>query len=380
MSKVPKRGQDSTYDYLWQQAFFEKSIRPILGENAVDQELVAVPEPALIGQLNDILESINQTRKLKFRGSFVGQSSWGLLVDDMRPRGKEEPCPPILGVAADPVADPSLYTLVEFKPKWLSQSPNAPADAIRCRQCALELRYFITNPNSDRPLPSQKPCPLAVCEDDPPPEVASPLRMAPKLVKIAQPARDQIAAQLRGITGLPALKELRRQQDIHDPAGPLHADPADPDFALAMTIRDCTCFVQVALSPLGTDPARPRRLHFGDLDWKDPKRKFEHWRGTEEALVDGGFYTADRIRCDAKLYQAPTKCLLEWTSAAKHIGNPRVLEVIQLGDTPDRASASVHVLAGEDVVGLQRQLVPYGVEALPSPTELYKRKIRNLPA
>lgn len=200
--------------------------------------------------------------------------------------------------------------------------------------------------------------------------------MAPKLAKIAQPARDQIAAQLRGITGLPALKELRRQQDLHDPVGPLHANPADPEFALAMTIRDCTCFVQIALGPLETEP---RRLHFGDLDWKDPKRKFEHWRGTEEALVDGGFYTADRIRCDAKLYRAPTKCLLEWTSAAKHTGKPRVLEVIQLGDMPDRASANVHVLAEDDMTGLLKQLAPYIVEAS-SPTELHKSSIRNVPA
>lgn len=128
MSKVPNRGQDSTYDYLWQQTFFEKSIRPILGDNAVNQELVAVPEAALVDQLNNILESINQTRKLKFRSSYVGQSSWGLLVDDMRPQGeKDEPCLP------NPWLSPlTMYQTLACTP-WLSSSRNGSRNPLTHR-------------------------------------------------------------------------------------------------------------------------------------------------------------------------------------------------------------------------------------------------------
>lgn len=113
----------------------------------------------------------------------------------------------------------------------------------------------------------------------------------------------------------PILQELRIQQELHDPEGPLNAKASDSCFAIAMTIRDCTCFAQIARNPsLGEEP---RKIRFGDLDWKDPNVKFDHWHGTEVALIDGGFYTAKSILCEGKLYRPPTICLLERTSTAK---------------------------------------------------------------
>lgn len=177
--------------------------------------------------------------------------------------------------------------------------------AVRCRQCALELRYLITNPGGDRPLPSQKPCPLAIANSDAPPDIASPYRFARKLANQSDSMRNAITS----VINHPMLHNLRIQQELHDPQGPLHAQPSDPRFIIAMTIRDCTCFALVPKD--GNLDDTPVKICLGDLDWKNPEIKFSHWRGTEAALVDGGFYTADAIRCDGKTYRVPTNCLLE---------------------------------------------------------------------
>lgn len=110
------------------------------------------------------------------------------------------------------------------------------------------------------------------------------------------------------------MKELRRQQMLHDTTGPLTADPKDADFALAMTIRDCTCFAQISLRPAVEIEDGPLNLRFGDLDWKNPAHKISHWRGLEAALINDGFYTASRIQFRGDYYNVPTLCALEMSS------------------------------------------------------------------
>lgn len=88
VAKVPKLGQVTKYDYLFQQQFFQTAILPILGAYAVHQELVILHKSGIVEELNALLQHINHERESKFRDSYVGLTGWGLLVEDMRPERK----------------------------------------------------------------------------------------------------------------------------------------------------------------------------------------------------------------------------------------------------------------------------------------------------
>ncbi|KAK5990155.1 Inositol-pentakisphosphate 2-kinase [Cladobotryum mycophilum] len=319
VAKVPSMGQTPTYNYLLQQKFYHTAIKPILGEHAVRQELVVLHQSGIVDELNDILQNIDHKRKPKFRGTFIGQANWGFLVEDMRP-GDGDDC-----------------ELIEFKPKWLSQSPSAPENAIRCRQCALELRNFVQNPAAKKPCPENKPCPLALGNSDAPRQVNSPFRIAHQLADVG--ADHHFEDALAKIMDHDAIHVLRTQQRLLDEQGPLNASQSDPYFSLAMTLRDCTCF---ALIPADSDA--PIKIRLGDFDWKNPKVKIGHWTGTEESLIEGGFYTADWILCDGTYYHPPTLCALEWTPDKRN-GDPEILLI------EDKNSADV-----EEVENLVLQL------------------------
>ncbi|KAL6910630.1 inositol-pentakisphosphate 2-kinase domain-containing protein [Trichoderma evansii] len=284
--------------YLRQQEFFIREIQPHLGDHAVRQELVVLHKSSIVDELNAMLRDVNHLRKPKFQGSFIGRASWGFLVEDMRPNG----------------ADGSM--LIEFKPKWLLQSPSAPKNAIRCRQCALELRNCLKSPGTKAPCPEKKPCPITLANPDCPQQVASPFRIAPQLSSLHN--NERIQAALDKIIHHKAIQALRNCQKSLDHAGPLKPIP-NLDFIVAMTLRDCTCF---ALIPPSDD--EEIKLRFGDFDWKDPERKSSHWRGTEKDLIDGGFYTADWVVCGDTYYHPPSLCSLEW-SGKPRTGEPVIL-------------------------------------------------------
>ncbi|QYT01276.1 Inositol-pentakisphosphate 2-kinase [Trichoderma simmonsii] len=300
VAKAPVLGRAPTSSdyYLRQQEFFIREIQPHLGEHAVSQELVVLHKSGIVDDLNAMLRDMNHQRKPKFQGSFIGHASWGFLVEDMRPNGD----------------DGSI--LIEFKPKWLLQSPSAPKGAIRCRQCALELRNYLKTPGSKSPRPERRPCPIALANPDCPQQVASPFRIAPQLSALQDDARVQ--AILDKIIHHKAIQKLRECQKSLDHVGPL-LPPTNLDFVVAMTLRDCTCF---ALVPSSDD--EEIKLRFGDFDFKDPEKKFNHWRGTEQDLIEGGFYTADWVVCGDTYYHPPSLCSLEWS------GKPRTGDAVIL--------------------------------------------------
>lgn len=88
VAKVPSLGATPTYNYLLQQKFLQTAIKPILGDHVVNQELVVLHKTGIVQELNNLLRDINHTRKDKFKGSYVGETDWGFLVEDMRPQGK----------------------------------------------------------------------------------------------------------------------------------------------------------------------------------------------------------------------------------------------------------------------------------------------------
>lgn len=356
VAKVPLLGQPTKYNYVWQQNFYQTAILPLLGSHAIHQELVILRNSGIVDELNRLLQDIDHTRKPKFRGSFVGQSDWGLLIEDMRP---------------DPMAPPPRSTLVEFKPKWLSQSRSAPARAVRCRQCALELQRLLTRScpvSAAGGLPcDRKPCPLALVEDDAPSAVSSPFRIAPKLA--SSPERARLEPLLQRILRDPFLDDLRAQQENLDLTGPLLASAEDEQFSVAMTLRDCTCFALLPGDSTATEAEVKIRL--GDLDWKDPRTKIQHWRGTEQALIDGGFYTADWILYDGVYYYPPTLCLLEWKTRSPAHGKPDIIELQELSTNGDAtATTAAHTYKHQaDVAALTAMLQPYsgaGSESKPA--------------
>lgn len=345
VAKVPALGQPTAYNYLFQQTFYQTTIRPLLGSHAIHQELVILRGSGIVDELNRLLQALDHTRKPKFRGSFVGQSDWGLLIEDMRP---------------DPKA-PTPRILVEFKPKWLSQSRSAPARAVRCRQCALELQRMLTRPVAGAgPFnPERKPCPLALVDEEAPPAVSSPFRIAPQLA--TAPERELLRTSLEHILHDPFLEDLCAQQEGLDVTGPLGASPNDEKFGIAMTIRDCTCFALIPKDDAAHGPG-DLKIRLGDLDWKDPQTKIQHWQGTEQSLIDGGFYTADWILCDGVYYHSPTLCLLEWKPRSPLTSPP---DVIQLHDATTNSpingtSTEPHVFRHvADKAKLRGKLQPY---------------------
>ncbi|KJZ72173.1 hypothetical protein HIM_08438 [Hirsutella minnesotensis 3608] len=343
VSKVPSRNSPPTFKYVLQQKFYQASIKPILGEYAVHQELVILRSSGLVDKLNMLLQNIDSTRKEKFRGSFIGRSDWGFLVEDMRPQ------------------DPKEYVLIEFKPKWLSQSPSAPKTAIRCRQCAMELRNFVKDSSKDRMPPDQKPCPLTLLNKGIPAAASSPFRIAPQLAK--EPNSDHFRKALESIANHPALHELKAQQELHDKLGPLFAKPSE-SFVLAMTLRDCTCFAQIHRL------RQSIKIRMGDFDRKDPQVKFERWRLAEEELVDGGFYTAEWIRCNGSFYRSPTLCLLEHSVQSRnrqpHFLDLQVkgkqMEKLPNGNSTKSTAAKPMLADHDDVVVLQERLKPFKIK------------------
>lgn len=335
MAKAPRLGQHAKYNYILQQKFYNTSIKPILGTYANHQELVILRDTDIIDQLNALLQDIDHTRNPKFKGSFVGLSDWGLLTRDMRP------------------VDSSESLLVEFKPKWLAQSPSAPPDAIRCRQCAVELQRLLTRPPGKRPRLENKPCPLALMDPDAPEPVGSPFRIAPHLRGV--PDEGYFEGILRDICRHPLLQTLREQQQRHDPNGPLDAHVDDYAFGVAMTIRDCTCFVQIPRSREKSEShEEPLILRLADLDWKDPDTKVHTWRSTEQRLVEGGYYTAKWIVCNGAYYRPPTLCLLE--SAPQRA---RAEDIIRLQDE-EGSSTEAHVYVQKaDTKAFEQILAPF---------------------
>ncbi|KAG6024494.1 hypothetical protein E4U41_001777 [Claviceps citrina] len=301
VAKVPSLGAPLAYNYLLQQQYLQTAIKPILGEHVVHQELVILHKSNIVRELNNLLRDINHTRRDKFKGTYVGETDWGFLIEDMRP--------------------PDTCVLVEFKPKWLSQSPSAPKEAIRCRQCAMELRNLTKDLSFNKARPERKPCPLALMNSDGPRPVCSPFRMAPHLAN--EPNSELYEKALRQIASHDAIRDLKEQQDLHDKVGPLRASPSDPFFPLAMTLRDCTCFAQI------DKRSQSVRIRFGDFDWKDPSVKFDRWAGVEAELVDDGFYTCEWFLCGDQFYRPPTLCLLEHGPAVTR-KKPEIIRITDL--------------------------------------------------
>ncbi|KAK1085495.1 Inositol-pentakisphosphate 2-kinase [Friedmanniomyces endolithicus] len=221
-------------------------------DNLVEHELVTL-QPDAVADVNDLIGEASR-RPFHRVGNLWPGGTHGVLVTDMSP-GQNE-------------------LLIELKPKWLAQSPNAPRNAMRCRTCALRARRaadgaIITVTDA------QGFCPLDLVSEHPDNRGLAAARLTD----------DPRAREfLVGHEAQSLFRTLKEHQQRWDPNGVL-APACESDsrsLSKAMTIRDCTLFVLVK-----SDGEIEAKL--GDLDVKGLD-KLAKWRASEQGLIDGGWY------------------------------------------------------------------------------------------
>ncbi|KAF2862045.1 hypothetical protein K470DRAFT_256301 [Piedraia hortae CBS 480.64] len=176
---------------------------------------------------------------------------------------------------------------VNFKPKWLQQSPDAPANANRCRTCAL--RALRENFHG-RPGKGQF-CPLSLVSKD----LSERLRAAEALT----PDKDLQNATVHSAQHL--INKLAHWQGVYDKdgilgitrgsLGQMEREEKTQNLCKAMTLRDCTLYI---LLP-ETGP-KDIEVRLGDLDLKLPTR-LDEWDSTEWSLQCGGWYEGPETIC-----------------------------------------------------------------------------------
>jgi hypothetical protein len=208
-------------------------------------------------------------------------------------------------------------TLVEFKPKWLLQSRDAPSHARHCRTCALYMKRR-------RDIPSF--CPLDLASND-----YNRVKKALKGILVSPEASNEtadgeshdkevltevISSFLIQSDILDVLKSLQRR----DKHGILTIEDNIesgfqnilPDLLIAMAARDCSLYIQVIevedipkmtpiLRELGAVQVESlsRKPHFvraklADFDFKDPQTKIAYWKGIEQSLRE--YYSIEGFR------------------------------------------------------------------------------------
>lgn len=253
-------------DYETLQEFHENRVEDGVGrQHLVPQELIQVSEEvaAILHQKRDGPDD-SQIR-----------AGYAMLIQDMS-------------------AAPG-YAVLEFKPKWLAQSPIAPAEAKRCRTCAREA--FRNYQKQTRGKAVSPPiCPLGLVHKNPVTVMDTIKRLAPEWTE-----QDQKRLfDAFGRSGL--LEKLRELQTKGDPDRALLDNPSDPDFGLAMTLRDCSCYVRMP-----ADATEDVEIKLADVDKKNWEEKQTYWQESHWNLVDHGWYTCEE-QVDRPI---ETHCLLD---------------------------------------------------------------------
>ena len=215
-------------------------IAPLFEEQElVTQELIQVPGE-MIDQLNSVLRSMDEGghRPQKRRGIYLAEVEYGHLVQDMSSRPGQ-----------------GLLT-IETKPKWLLQSPNAPARAKRCRTCALRASRVAHEASNKKAIAtSQAFCPLGLVSG----KEANVSRAVQEILKGSSNAEllnESIQQRLVAyFLESSLLAKLRSLQQKLDPKGILQSNALDSDLLTAMTLRDCTLYLKVVITILETKPA-----------------------------------------------------------------------------------------------------------------------------
>ncbi|KAK6347696.1 Inositol-pentakisphosphate 2-kinase [Orbilia javanica] len=239
----------------------------------VGQELAKLP-PKLVERANDTLHHLEKS------GVRPAHRQHLYLAGDSRP-SEQQMEEGYAFLLEDMTPNTSIGEfLLEFKAKWLVQSPNAPNDWKRCRTCALRLRKYSKSIKKGKHAEWRGICPFDLASDD--------QKRAKNAVRwILQHPRceneklvNRVTAALMGCPQLSILKDL---QASLDPKGILGADHKSKEFLTAMTLRDCTFYVKVSPTDV--------QARLGDFDVKSGEAgKSEYWIETERELINEGWY------------------------------------------------------------------------------------------
>ncbi|KAI0128666.1 inositol-pentakisphosphate 2-kinase-domain-containing protein [Xylariales sp. AK1849] len=274
--RVPKLNPEAKpHSYERLQQYREQVVEPAVGARfLVPQLLVELPEHEF--------RNMNMERFKRQRRDPSGQLSppHAMLIQDLHPL----PWCQQIGL--------------EFKPKWLAQSPIAPADATRCRTCAREAYR-----NSEK-LKEGKAFTAPVC----------PLGLVSNVDTVVRRTIGQLAPgwseadQLRLKEAFDRTKILTKLRDLQvkgDPGNTMFENPRSEAFGLAMTLRDCTCFVRMSRDP--SDPTVEIKL--ADVDEKNWESKKEYWQKSHNTFLENGFYHGNEEP------RIETRCALKWWDA-----------------------------------------------------------------
>ena len=230
-----RKATKSTVTVLESHKYYETAIFPLFpGATDLVAQTLFHPTLALLAELNRRLKAMEsqKSRSSNRHGTYLAEDEdHGLLVTDMSSCNS---------IDAD-------YRSFEFKPKWLLRSPSAPADAIRCRTCAL--RQFRSSQGQIRSTAesSAEFCPLGLVSKEKT-EVALTMERITGLdprTKRLSPHEDIVRRRLIDfIHGNSLLSQLRDLQANLDQCGVLGADETGT-LSTAMTLRDCTLFTKV---------------------------------------------------------------------------------------------------------------------------------------
>ncbi|KAF3935773.1 hypothetical protein ABW20_dc0100006 [Dactylellina cionopaga] len=171
--------------------------------------------------------------------------------------------------------------LLEFKAKWLVQSPNAPANWKRCRTCALRLRKFAHATKKGKPAEWRGLCPFDLVSGD----VKRAKNAVKRILKHPRSEDERLVQRVtEALMNCPQPSVLKELQASLDPVGILGADHKSKEFLTAMTLRDCTFYVKV--SPIDV------QARLGDFDVKSGEAgKSAYWIKIENELIHEGWYS-----------------------------------------------------------------------------------------
>ncbi|KAK3375229.1 inositol pentakisphosphate 2-kinase-like protein [Podospora didyma] len=294
--RVPKSGTQA-FNCQVLHAYWKTAVEPLFEPGDLAQlHLIRLGSSSqrVVSLLTAALEENETSRRGDFQGSKVSSASeYGMLIENMS------------------MKQPSDLVL-EFKPKWLAQSPNAPPSSTRCRNCAREAyRRNHHHPSNKKKQKSSIPIPLcqldflacsasrgdpaalnrvlervSVIKHQQRPTVTTPTSAAAQ-------QQQQYASLVNWLRTNTLLSRLRDMQVANDPHGSLAVTSAEDDddaskLQLAMTLRDCSCYVRISAPTENCEIEIEAKL--ADLDKKNRDAKLGYWQATERELIEGGYY------------------------------------------------------------------------------------------
>lgn len=170
---------------------------------------------------------------------------------------------------------------IEFKPKWLVQSPSAPEHARRCRNCAL--RDMRDSTGIIRGRGGRDFCPFDLLSDE-----SRILKVALRQIFPREDHRklDEFSVEFEEKVK-PVLRQIQTLQLKYRSVGLADFDADHAELPLAMALRDCSVFMQISVE----DQICIQVVKLADLDLKlTDSFKLHKWATTEREMIDGGWY------------------------------------------------------------------------------------------